>query len=74
MWPSDFTSVFSPQHTNTGVTALIAASGQGRIDALEQLLAAGADPDVKATNGWMARDFAICQDQKAAIEILESYR
>jgi hypothetical protein len=43
------------QHSQTKVTTLMAAAGQGNISVLEQLLALGADVAIKASNGWMAR-------------------
>ena len=43
------------QHSQTKVTTLMAAAGQGNISVLEQLLALGADVGIKASNGWMAR-------------------
>ncbi len=62
------------QHARTGVTALITAAGQGQVGVIEQLLVAGADLDIRASNNWTARDFAVCQNQQAAIELLESYK
>ena len=58
----------------TGVTALMASAGRGEVAFLEQLLAFGADTDVRASNNWTARDFAVRQEQQAAAEVLTSYR
>ena len=52
----------------------MAAAARGNITVLEQLLAAGADIDVRAENMWTAKDIAQCQDQQTASEILESYK
>lgn len=52
----------------------MAAAGRGNIDVLEQLLAAGADIQVRAVNTWTARDFALKMGQQAACEVLESYQ
>ena len=50
------------------------ASGRGQVSIVEQLLAAGADIDIRAENNWNANDFATCQSQKAICDILESYK
>jgi len=39
-----------------------------------QLLSIGADIDLKANNGWTAKDFAIHVGKTPAVEILESYQ
>jgi hypothetical protein len=62
------------QHSRTGVTPLMTASSHGNVSMLEQLLAFGADLDVRAANGWNARDFAVCRKKQEAVNILESYR
>ena len=50
------------------------SAGRGQVAVMEQLLVAGVDVDVKAANNWTARDFAVCQNQQAAIELLDSYK
>ncbi len=69
-----FSLVSNIQHSKTGVTALMTAAGQGHVTVIEQLLVAGADVDLRATNNWTARDFAVCQNQQAVVELLESYK
>ena len=72
-----FKSVSIPnlsQHSQTRVTALMAAAGQGHLAAIEQLLSLGADIGLKANNGWTAKDFAIHTAKMPAVEILESYQ
>ena len=62
------------QHTQTHVTALMAAAGQGVVAVIEQLLAFGADVSLKASNGWTAKDFALHTAKQAAVNVLQAYQ
>ena len=62
------------KHSGTGATVLMCAAVHGRIDIIEHLLAIGADPSLKADNGWTAHDFAICNENDIAAEIIISYK
>ena len=60
------------RHPVTGATALMAAAAHGRVEVLAVLLANGADPRIKAENGFTARDIAEEFDQPAAVEALDA--
>lgn len=62
------------QHSQTGVTMLMTASARGCVSAVERMLAAGADVDVRAQNSWTAKDFATCQGHEEAAKVLEEYK
>jgi ankyrin repeat protein len=46
---------------------------RGQAALVEQLLAAGADVDLKAKNGWNARDFAVCQKHDDVCRTLDAF-
>jgi ATP-dependent RNA helicase DHX36 len=60
------------RHPVTGATALMAAAAHGRVEVLAVLLANGADPRIRAENGYTARDIAEEFDQPAAVEALDA--
>ncbi|KAM6902347.1 3'-5' RNA helicase YTHDC2 [Xenentodon cancila] len=59
-------------HSETGATALMVAAGRGFLTQMQQLLALGADINLKASNGWTAVDFAKHFQQTDAIDLLKS--
>ena len=61
-------------HSNTGATVLMCAALHNRIEIIENLLVLGADPEIKAKNGWSAQDFALCNENEIASDIIISYR
>ncbi|KAK5851607.1 hypothetical protein PBY51_023149 [Eleginops maclovinus] len=60
------------RHTDTGSSALMVAAGRGFLPQMEQLLNMGADINLKASNDWMALDFATHFQQTEAIDLLKS--
>ena len=61
-------------HSETGATILMCAAIHNRIEIIENLLVFGADPSLKAKNGWTAHDFAICNENEIAADIIVSYK
>lgn len=59
-------------HSDTGATALMVASGRGCVAQMQQLLSLGADPNLKASNGWSSLDFALHFNQTEAMDLLKS--
>ncbi|XP_070780527.1 3'-5' RNA helicase YTHDC2 [Enoplosus armatus] len=60
------------RHSETGATPLMVAAGRGFLTQMEQLLNMGADINMKASNGWIALDFAKDFQQTDAIDLLKS--
>jgi len=54
----------------TGVTALMEAANQGYVDAIDILIAAGADPAIEMWNGWTALVFAAQNGKTDAVKRL----
>ena len=61
-------------HSKTGVNTLMCAATHGKIDMIEHLLITGADPSLKATNGWTAQDFAMKMGNDIAANIIASFQ
>ncbi|XP_028274222.1 3'-5' RNA helicase YTHDC2 [Parambassis ranga] len=59
-------------HSETGATPLMVAAARGFLTQMEQLLALGADINMKASNGWTALDFAKHFQQANAADLLTS--
>ena len=59
------------QHSQTGVTALMAVSGHGDLDTIHDLLRYHAKPSLKSKQGWTALDFAQKQNQQDAVLYLQ---
>jgi ankyrin repeat protein len=60
-------------HSATSVTALMVAAGRGFSAVVDQLLALGANPSLKASNGWTALDWAKRFNQSEVVELLEAH-
>lgn len=54
----------------TGITALVCAAAAGHAQIVHMLLAAGADPNVCASNGWTPVFFAASNGHAQALEVL----
>lgn len=50
------------------------ASGRGRVDIIEQLLALGASLTLRAANDWTAASWAQNTGQQEALDLLHAYR
>ena len=50
----------------------MAAAGRGNISVVEELVSMGADLEVRAANGWTARDIAVYRNQDEAVSLIES--
>ena len=50
----------------------MAAAGRGNISVVEELVSMGADLEVRAANGWTARDIAVYRNQNEAVSLIES--
>ncbi|XP_023389396.1 probable ATP-dependent RNA helicase YTHDC2 [Pteropus vampyrus] len=61
------------RHSETSATALMVAAGRGFSSQVEQLISMGADVHSKASNGWMALDWAKHFGQTEIVDLLESY-
>lgn len=60
----------APGTKRTTTPILIHAISQGRMDLLPRLLQAGANPNLAASNGWSAVDWAIARGDVAALDLL----
>ncbi|KAI5141604.1 3'-5' Rna Helicase Ythdc2, partial [Manis pentadactyla] len=61
------------RHSETSATALMVAAGRGFSSQVEQLISMGANVHSKASNGWMALDWAKHFGQTEVVDLLESY-
>ncbi|XP_042863704.1 3'-5' RNA helicase YTHDC2-like [Penaeus japonicus] len=61
------------QHSETWATALMVASGRGRVDIVEQLLALGSSLTLRAANDWTAADWAQSTGQQETLDLLHAY-
>uniref|UniRef100_A0A8D1XMI5 RNA helicase n=1 Tax=Sus scrofa TaxID=9823 RepID=A0A8D1XMI5_PIG len=61
------------RHSETSATALMVAAGRGFSSQVEQLISMGANVHSKASNGWMALDWAKHFGQTEIVDLLESY-
>ncbi|XP_062370044.1 3'-5' RNA helicase YTHDC2-like isoform X3 [Cinclus cinclus] len=61
------------RHSETSATALMIASGRGFLSQVEQLISMGANIHCRASNGWMAVDWAKRFGQTEVVDLLESY-
>ncbi|KAK3882695.1 hypothetical protein Pcinc_012942 [Petrolisthes cinctipes] len=61
------------QHSETWATPLMIASGRGRVDIIEQLLALGASLTLRAANDWTAASWAKNTGQQEALDLLHAY-
>lgn len=61
------------RHSETSATALMVAAGRGFTSQVEQLISMGANVHSKASNGWMALDWAKHFGQTEVVDLLESY-
>uniref|UniRef100_A0A2K6FDA9 RNA helicase n=1 Tax=Propithecus coquereli TaxID=379532 RepID=A0A2K6FDA9_PROCO len=61
------------RHSDTSATALMVAAGRGFASQVEQLISMGANVHNKASNGWMALDWAKHFGQTEIVDLLESY-
>ncbi|CAI9547472.1 unnamed protein product, partial [Staurois parvus] len=61
------------RHSETGASPLMLAAGQGFLSQVEQLISMGANIHSKASNGWMAVDWARHFGQTEVVDLLESY-
>ena len=61
------------QHSQTSATPLMLASGRGFTAAVEQLLNLGANIHIRASNGWMAADWASKFNNNEIVELLQAY-
>ncbi|XP_023587729.1 3'-5' RNA helicase YTHDC2 isoform X3 [Trichechus manatus latirostris] len=61
------------RHSETSATALMVAAGRGFTSQVEQLISMGANVHSKASNGWMALDWAKHFGQTEIVDLLESY-
>ena len=59
------------RHSETGITALMAAAARGRMNDVERLLASGADPNLMARNQLSAVDLARRGNHMDVAELLE---
>eukprot|EP00873_Tetraselmis_striata_P025125 jgi/Tetstr1/445389/TSEL_033175.t1 len=62
------------QHSSAGATPLMAAAGKGRIHEMEMLLAAGADAELRSTDGSAADDWAMRFGHAEAAELVRQHR
>ncbi|KAK7115641.1 3'-5' RNA helicase YTHDC2-like [Littorina saxatilis] len=60
-------------HSATSVTPLMVAAGRGFPAVAEQLLALGANPNLRSSNGWTALDWAKRFIQGDVVELLEAH-
>eukprot|EP00163_Fabomonas_tropica_P025793 TRINITY_DN453_c0_g2_i7.p1 TRINITY_DN453_c0_g2~~TRINITY_DN453_c0_g2_i7.p1 ORF type:complete len:312 (+),score=94.85 TRINITY_DN453_c0_g2_i7:119-1054(+) len=56
---------------DSGMTALMLAAGNNRIKCVEQLLAAGANKDLKSNKGKTARDIAVANKHKQVVDTID---
>ncbi|XP_048449612.1 3'-5' RNA helicase YTHDC2-like [Rhincodon typus] len=61
------------RHSETSATPLMIAAGRGFLSQVEQLLSMGANVSVKASNGWIALDWAKRFGQSDVVDLLESF-
>ncbi|KAK7057016.1 3'-5' RNA helicase ythdc2, partial [Halocaridina rubra] len=61
------------QHSETWATPLMVASGRGRLDIVEQLLALGSSITLRAANDWTAANWAQSTGQKETLDLLHAY-
>ncbi|GCB60814.1 3'-5' RNA helicase YTHDC2 isoform X1 [Scyliorhinus torazame] len=61
------------RHSETSATPLMIAAGRGFLSQVEQLLSMGANVSVKASNGWIALDWAKRFGQTDIVDLLESF-
>ncbi|KAM7149206.1 3'-5' RNA helicase YTHDC2 isoform 7-T8 [Molossus nigricans] len=61
------------RHSETSATVLMVAAGRGFSSQVEQLISMGANVHSKASNGWMALDWAKHFGQTEIVDLLESY-
>ncbi|KAM4710439.1 3'-5' RNA helicase YTHDC2 [Discoglossus pictus] len=61
------------RHSETSATPLMVAAGRGFLSQVEQLISMGANVHSKASNGWMAVDWAKHFGQSEVVDLLESY-
>ncbi|XP_078688341.1 3'-5' RNA helicase YTHDC2-like isoform X3 [Branchiostoma floridae x Branchiostoma belcheri] len=61
------------RHSETCSTTLMIAAGRGNVAAVEQLLALGANINLRAPNGLTALDWARKFGQTDTVEVLEAY-
>nr|XP_033784978.1 3'-5' RNA helicase YTHDC2 isoform X1 [Geotrypetes seraphini] len=61
------------RHSETSATPLMVAAGRGFSSQVEQLISMGANVHSKASNGWMALDWARHFGQTEVVDLLESY-
>lgn len=61
------------QHSQTGLTPLMAAVVRGYVDLSEQLLNLGASVSVKCSNEMSALDWAVKENRTDVLELLYSY-
>lgn len=60
------------RHSETGVTALMASAMHGAIEECEKLVLLGANPNLKAVNGWTAADMAFHLGHEDLADILST--
>lgn len=60
-------------HSATSATPLMVAAGRGFPAVVEQLLALGANANLRASNGWTALDWAKRFNQAEVVELLEAH-
>ncbi|KAM9330935.1 3'-5' RNA helicase YTHDC2 [Gastrophryne carolinensis] len=61
------------RHSETSASPLMVAAGRGFLSQVEQLISMGANVLSKASNGWMAVDWARHFGQNEVVDLLESY-
>ncbi|XP_063312995.1 3'-5' RNA helicase YTHDC2-like [Pelobates fuscus] len=61
------------RHSKTGASPLMVAASRGFLNQVEQLISMGANIHHKASNGWVALDWAKHFGQIEVIDLLESY-
>ncbi|KAM4810289.1 3'-5' RNA helicase YTHDC2 [Rhinophrynus dorsalis] len=61
------------RHSETSASPLMVAAGRGFLSQVEQLISMGANVHSKASNGWMALDWAKYFGQTEVVDLLESY-
>jgi len=61
------------QHSEKGVTILMVAAARGATQLIEFALGLGANPHLRAPNGWTALDFATNTGQTDAVKVLETF-
>ncbi|KAM8961846.1 3'-5' RNA helicase YTHDC2 [Pelodytes ibericus] len=61
------------RHSETSASPLMVAAGRGFLSQVEQLIGMGANVHSKASNGWMALDWAKHFGQSEVVDLLDSY-